>query len=408
LGLFGQETLIKTLLQPKNPNFKQVMGMLEPIRKRKALRAFLILTLLVSSVAVGSFAAYALQSMRIPLEVKEPLEVVDYPSGFSLYPGETINFEITVKNLATINYFIKLDFRLNDTEYQAKYVTFSNHNYSIPPGTQKLSAWLTVAPTATPATLMITINRKTDTLLPSPSPEPATFNSNTLLTPSLKLLGGGARWAARNGTKALYINEKDNWVAHHLTDGADWDGWLPESVMDTWRSSISSTLEQAGFEVTFAGDIPQSLNTYDVIVIEAYWAVEPKHASMVEEYLANGGGVVILRGAPCYFNVYCKNRWPGEIGADLTPIQEWFGSSAYINIHGNSRLTVDKPFGIDLAYNDIVYEGLTGSEKGVTSLNSNAQTIALWEWGSSYVFAFIHEYGKGRLYYQGGTVPVPY
>ena len=377
--------------------------------KKRSESVLLASTLLILTITLGSFAVYAFQSTSIPLEVKEPLEILDYPSGLSLFPGENVTFDITVQNLASIPYFVEFDFCLNDTDYQAKYVTFSNQNYSIAPGTQKLSAWLTVALTAPPASLIITIDRKTDMSSFSPSPDPSTpFNSNTSLTPSLKLLGGGARWAARNGTSALYINEKDNWVAHHLTDGVDWADWLPKWVMDNWRSSISSTLEQAGLKVTFAGDIPQSLNAYDLIVIEAYWAVEPKHAPLVKEYLSNGGGVVILRGAPCYFNVYCKNRWPGEKGADLTSIQEWFGSSRYINTQGHSRLTVDKPFGTDLAYYDIVYTGITGSEKGVTSLNSNAQTIALWEWGTSLTFAFTHEYGKGRLYYQAGTVPVPY
>jgi hypothetical protein len=175
--------------------------------------------------------------------------------------------------------------------------------------------------------------------------------------------------------------------------------------MDNWRSLISSTLEQAGFEVTFAGDIPEEMNVYDLVVIEASWAVEPRHAQVVKEYLSSGGGLVILRGVPFYFNVYCKDHWPGEIGADLTPIQEWFGSSFYVNIHGHSRLIVDKPFGTDLANNTIVYNGLTGSEKGVTLLNSSAQTIALWEWGSIYAFAFTYEYGNGRLYYQGETIP---
>ena len=137
--------------------------MFEFTRKRKALKAFLLLTVLVSTVTVGSFTPYALQSMSIPLEVKEPLEIMDYPSGLSLFPGENVAFEITVQNFASVTYFVEFDFRLNDTEYQAKYVAFSNYNYSIPSGTQKLSAWLTVAPTATPANLMITVNRKTDT-----------------------------------------------------------------------------------------------------------------------------------------------------------------------------------------------------------------------------------------------------
>ena len=193
----------------KKPNFKQVIYMFKSMKKRRKLSAFLIITLLIFTVTVGSFAAFAFQSVSVPLEVKEPLEILDYPSGFSLYPGETVTFDITVQNHASVTYFVEFEFRLNDTEYQAQYVTFSNHNYSIQPGTQKLSAWLTIAPTAPPANLMITIERKTDTPSPSPTPSP-THDSNTSLVPSLQLLSGGARWAAQEGKTALYVNWRDN------------------------------------------------------------------------------------------------------------------------------------------------------------------------------------------------------
>ena len=353
--------------------------------------------------STGIFAGYALQTVSIPLEVKEPLEILDYPSGLSLYPGEVMTFDFTVQNHASVTYFVEFDFRLNDTDYQAKYVAFSNHNYSIMPGTQKLTAWLTIAPTAPTANLTITIDRKTGTQ-PPPSPAP-TPPSNVSLTPALKLLGGGARWAARNGTSALYVNWKDNWATHHLTDGAGWGPWY-ESEIDNWTSTVSSALEQAGFDVTFAGDIPEVLSGYDLVVIHAWYAVEPKHAPLVKDYLLNGGGVVILSAVPCFFSVYCKDPWPGDLGGtNLTSIQEWFGSRVFANVAGSARLVVDEPFGTDLAYGDVVYRGVHAAEKAVTSLNSNAHTIALWEGSSTYAFAFTHEYGKGRLYYQAETVP---
>ena len=363
--------------------------------KKLRLRAILAISLLISIVTLGSFAAYAFQSVSIPLDVKEPIEIIDYPSGFSIYPGETVNFEITVQNLASVTYFVEFDFRLNDTEYQAKYVTFSNHNYSIIPGTQKLSAWLTIAPAAPSANLIITINRKTDT----PSPSPSTLSFNTSLTPSLKLLGGGARWASPEGKHALYINHKDHWEAHHLTDGVDWGPWISYETMDKWRVGVAATLEQAGFEVTFKGDVPEDLSEYDLVVFEALWAVEPKHAALVRDYLSNGGGVVILNGVPCYFAVYCKDRWPYRFGGtDLSSFQDWFGARAFANTNGNAKLIVDDPFGTELNNNEIVYSG-GGSAKAVTMLSGNSQVIALWESGQ--VFAFTHEYNEGRVYYQG-------
>jgi hypothetical protein len=368
------------------------MCVFESMRKRKILRAFLLLPLLVSTVAVGSFAAYALQSMSIPLEVKDPLEIIDYPPSFSLYPGETAPFEITVKNLATVTYFIKLNFRLNDTDYQAKYVTFSNHNYSIVPGTQKLSAWLTVAPTAPPANLMITINRETDE--PSPLPTPSlSHGSNTSLVPSLQLLGGGARWAAQEGKTALYVNWRDNWAAHYLTDGADWE-WFSELAMDKWSSSIAVALEQSGFEVTLAGDIPANFSDYDLVVIFAYYAVEPRHEPLIRDYVFNGGNVILLAGAQCYLTAYSKVL---STPADLTSIRQWFGCSGYLNTGGTASPAFDNPFGTSLSTNDMLFSGSFGPA-GVASLNDGSQPIAFWDIGA--VFAFTHEYGDGRVYYQ--------
>jgi hypothetical protein len=359
--------------------------------------------LLIAVLSMGIFAGYALQPVSIPLEVKEPIAILDYPSSFSLYPGETANFDFTVQNFASVTYSIEFDFLLNDTEYQAKYVAFSDYNYSVSPGTQKLTAWLTIAPTAQPANLTVTINRKTDfesSLSPTPTP-----SSNVSLTSALKLLGGGARWAARNGTRALYVNWKDNWVNHHLTSGIGYPNWY-ESEIDNWTSTVFSALDQAGFQVTFAGDIPETLNGYDLVVIHAWYAVEPRHAPLVKDYLANGGGVVLLSAVPCFFSVYCKDSWPGAVGGnDLTPIQEWFGGGVFTNVAGIARLTVDKPFGTDLAFGDTVYTGVHASEKAVASLNGNAQIIAAWKGSSNRVFAFINEYGKGRLYYQAETIP---
>ena len=113
--------------------------MLNKIRSKKRIQVFLLSTLLISIISVGSFAVYAIQPVSIPTEVKEPLEILEYPTSFSLYPGETKNFNFTVQNSASVNYFQEFEFLVNDTDYK-KYVTFSNYNYSIQPGIHKLNA----------------------------------------------------------------------------------------------------------------------------------------------------------------------------------------------------------------------------------------------------------------------------
>jgi hypothetical protein len=396
--------LDKNPFLPKKPIFfSGGEHMSQPAKRTSRKKPLVFLTaILVSTLSLGSFAVHAFQSVNVPFEVEEPLEILEYPSGFSVYPGETVTFEFTVENYASVTYFVEFDFLLNDTDYQAKYVTFSNHNYSITPGVQELSAWLTVASNAPPANLVLTINKRTNAPSPSPSPSPSPtpfFNGSSV--PSLQLLSGGARWAAPNGTTALYVNHKDNWAAHHLTDGADWGPYPSEPTMDNWRSSISGALEQAGFKVTFAGDVPESLNDYDLVVIKANWAVEPKHATLIEDYIATGGGVILLKCIPSYLSAYCKDLYPVKYGGtNLTAIQDWFGSDTYANTGGQAQVVVDRPFGTNLKYGDIVYSAINSAEACVTSLNENAKIIASWE-SPDCAYAFTYEYGQGRMYYQG-------
>ena len=227
--------------------------------------------------------------------------------------------------------------------------------------------------------------------------------SQPLLPPSNALLGAGARWAARNGTTALYVNFKDNWDAHHLTDGADWY-WLKEIEMDNWRSSVTNALTQSGFEVTLTGDIPENLGNYDLVVIQAYYACEPRHAELIRNYVANGGGLVLIYGTPMYFVVDCKDLWPGNLGgSNLASIQEWLGCGRFVNIGGTASPAFDKPLGTSFSKSDTIITTQSVSA-AYSSLSADAEAIALWSsglWSSGEAFAFTHEYGAGRVYCQG-------
>jgi hypothetical protein len=226
--------------------------------------------------------------------------------------------------------------------------------------------------------------------------------SQSTMSPSLELFGAGARWAARNGTSALYVNWKDNWSAHHSTDGGNWV-WFGESAMDSWRSSITDALQQSGFQVSHAGDIPESLDNYDLVVLSAYYAVEPRHEPLIRDYIRNGGSVVMWAGAPCYLPAHSKTL---STNTNLTSIQEWFGSSHYTNAGGVVTPAFDNPFGISLQENDVVLRTSGFTFAGVSSLAGTAHAIAFWSSGAIFggaIFAFTHEYGAGRVYYQAYT-----
>jgi hypothetical protein len=361
------------------------------MNKTVPVKSFIFAAILLAGIsAVGG---YALQSESISLEVKEPLEVLPSNSGLSLFPGETLQFNVTVGNYASVSYNASLIFILNDTSYQDKFVSFSNYVYTIAPGKQTLEAWLSVSSTAPAAELELRVNITRDI---DPTPEPAPVAS---LAPSLTLFGAGARWAAGNGTSALYISWYDNYVAHHFSDGADWGPYWSERHLRGIKNVTVNILEQQGFTVTCVGDVPSDISGYDLVIFEAWFAIEPQHNQVVRDYLAGGGNVVIVGGVPCYFATYCKDMWPFATGGEnLASLQDWFGSAAFVNSGGTANLAVDKPFGTSLEAQSKVYHIDAYSCYALTSMSNDTQIIARWENGV--VFAFTHEFGNGRVYYQ--------
>jgi hypothetical protein len=349
--------------------------------------AFLSVLLATTGIVTGYDA---LQSESIQLEVKAPLQIMKYASELSLFPGETLQFKVDVENHASVSYNALLTFRLNDTKYQEEHVSFSRVIYTVNPGTNSLTAWLTVSNNAPAALLELTINitRNVET---SPEPPPT-----GLLTPSATLFGAGARWAARNGTSALYINWLDNYYAHN---GTSWGPYWGEGYLAAIKNTTIIALKREGFDVLCVGDVPDDLSRYDLVVFEAYYAVEPKHASLVRDYLKDGGSVVVTGGVPCYFSTYCKDMWPGATGGqDLTAFQDWFGAGHYINSGGLANLVTDAPLGTSLSTQVKFYYIDAYGAAGVIGLGNSTQAMAKWQDGT--VFAFTNEYGDARVYYQ--------
>lgn len=117
---------------------------------------WIVAVLLISGV--GASAYYVWQTLTVQLEVKEPLEILSYPSQLSLYPGEIREFNVTIRNHASVNYSVLLDFSLDNTTYQSSYVTFSNEIYTVIPGQQNLTSWLTVGLDAPSASLTLMVD----------------------------------------------------------------------------------------------------------------------------------------------------------------------------------------------------------------------------------------------------------
>jgi hypothetical protein len=233
------------------------------------------------------------------------------------------------------------------------------------------------------------------------SGEPVTVPS------SLTLLGDGARWAAKRGNSTLFVDWEDNFLAHGNTDGVNWGPWPSEADMKNWTYSLAYALNESGLNVTLAGDMPGSLAGYDLLVLHAYWAIEPFQLPMVRDFIAGGGGVVLLSGVPELFRCYCKDWWTYRCPTDNVSLgmDEVFGCDGnYYNTGGYANVSVDNPFGSSLMSGDALIEGAGQSNAGILNPHDGSQVIATWQTGVA--FAYAYQYGQGRVYYQATFVPL--
>jgi len=210
--------------------------------------------------------------------------------------------------------------------------------------------------------------------------------------PSLDtLFGAGAKWAANGGTKVAYVDFYDNLIAHPNPSfaGGDPNYFLP------MKNGVLSILEGEGFTVDTFADIPANLSQYNLVFLEAYWACTPANEPAIRDYISNGGGVVLKSGVVTYLAHYSATQYNSQ---DLSSIASWFGASHYINAGGAAYVSVANPVGTSLNVGDRLATGMGDGCAGITSMSADSQVLATWQGGGT--FAFTHQYGQGRVYYQ--------
>jgi len=116
------------------------------------------MSILVSGICSGVVGYYIWTTLNIPFEVKEPIEILQYPSQLSLYSGENLDFNVTLLNHASINYSVVLNFTLSNTTFQESFVTFSSEIYKVVPSQQNLTAWIEVEASAPPMNLTLSVD----------------------------------------------------------------------------------------------------------------------------------------------------------------------------------------------------------------------------------------------------------
>lgn len=216
---------------------------------------WLVALILASTIGLTVFGQY-LTIVNVPLQVKEPLEILSYPSGWSLYPGQTTKFNITVMNNAPLNYSVVLDFQASNLTYQTDYMTFSHETYTVVPGQQNLEAQLTVAANApaTNVTVSIALSR-----LPSTTPNAANsltngnFETGTFYGWNVAGVCTISTSTVHSGMYSAYVSSgwaETNAIAQNLTVSAGqsilFEGWIYPlkvgNLGDAYSASSAITL----------------------------------------------------------------------------------------------------------------------------------------------------------------------
>ncbi len=263
---------------------------------------WLIAVILISGIG-GSLGYYVWKTLTVQVEVKEPIEVLQYPSSLSLYPGETREFNVTVGNHALINYSVVLDFQLGNTTYQDAYTTFSNEIYAVVSGQQNLTAWIQVRADA-PAmntTLSISFARG---IYPSglvgywrfdegngaiASDSSGNNNNGTL---------NGPKWVNGKYGKALNFDGVDDWVGVPTLFSTS-----PSAL--TVSAWINSPLSKMGY-VFYHGDNGElSLQNGDLYV---NGSVKDPEVAGFGIKLSDGSGIFVLS------NSMKPNVWHNIVG----------------------------------------------------------------------------------------------
>ena len=143
-------------LNPHPPSVNQTMRNIS-IRLAGYDISIILFILIGTLLGTAAAATYIWTTKTIDIQIEEPLTITSFPTSIRTHPGQNQTLDITIENTATVTYTVTLTFTLENATYQTQYVTFSNNTYTINPGTNQITAWMTTNPAAPNINLQLTI-----------------------------------------------------------------------------------------------------------------------------------------------------------------------------------------------------------------------------------------------------------
>ncbi len=182
----------------------------------------------------------------------------------------------------------------------------------------------------------------------------------------------------------------------------------PVLVVGDRESMILDLLRRAGVPIEQADRLPGQFGGYSAILFADDQACDPTRAGQLEQYVKKGGGIILTGRQATLLAGSMETDRLGSVGA-------WFGAG-YVTDHDTDRLyakcQVGHPFGVRIEKQEKLWSGGGGTHiAGVDSehLGGSSESLVIAEtthmYPDTFIFAFAHPYGPGRVYWQSIVPP---
>jgi len=187
------------------------------------------------------------------------------------------------------------------------------------------------------------------------------------------------------------------------------------------KPGFKETVESLGLVHKKETAIPEKLQFYSCVIINNENAIKPSVAEELKTYLREGGGLVLAGAAPLKLDAKMARSFNDTFGGrydvtQLSSIVDWFGCGRIFSIQmcdwcgqqgrgeGSLYTNTNHPLGTPLAEATALF-GYKGTKEYAVLWDSDefCETVAVWKsekTDSTGIGAFVHPYGKGRVYWQ--------
>ncbi|NLN74824.1 MAG: hypothetical protein GX139_00735 [Armatimonadetes bacterium] len=176
-------------------------------------------------------------------------------------------------------------------------------------------------------------------------------------------------------------------------------------------------VESLGLEYNSSVSIPETLHYYSCVILNNNNATKPSVSDRLKKYLSEGGGVVLVGSIPLKLDTEGAKDYDYVFDGKNTTLKklpsivDWFGCNEIISLQcgpwrsGGVMLTsTNRTLGTNLGMGTTIFRHVGSQHLAVLDVPDEfCEIVAAWrseKYDQTGIAAFVHTYGKGRVYWQ--------